>query len=52
MKMASLSDKQAARCWEEAKWYLQVTGKGHVSRMIEYSIKKKDGDTKEPEGAE
>ena len=50
--MAYLTDKEAARCWEEAKWYLKVTGKGHISRMIEHSIKKKDGDTKEPEGAE
>ena len=50
--MASLSDKEAAECWEKDKHYLQVTGRGHVSRMIEYSIKKKDGDTKEPEGAE
>ena len=50
--MASLSDEQAAKCWEEAKWYLQTLGKGHISRMIEYSIKKKDGDTKEPEGAQ
>ena len=52
MKMASLSDEQAAECWEKAKWYLQTLGKGHISRMIEHSIKKKDGDTKEPEGAE
>ena len=50
--MASLSDEQAAKCWEEAKWYLQTLGKGHISRMIEYSIKKRHGDTKEPEGAE
>ena len=50
--MASLSDKQAAECWEEAKWYLQVTGKGHVIGMIEHLIKKRDGDTKEPEGAQ
>ena len=50
--MASLSDKEAAECWERAKYYFKITGRGHVSRMIEYSIKKKDGDTKEPKGAE
>ena len=50
--MASLSDEQAAECWEKAKWYLQTLGKGHISRMIEHSIKKRHGDTKEPEGAE
>lgn len=47
-----MTPDQAAKCWEKAKYYLQVTGRGHVSRMIEYSIKKRDGDTKEPEGAE
>jgi len=47
-----MTPDQAAKCWEEAKWYLQVTGRGHISRMIEHSIKKRDGDTKEPEGAE
>ena len=50
--MASLSDKQAAECWNKAKFYLRVMGKEHIGDMIEYSIKKKDGDTKEPEGAE
>ena len=49
--MASLSDKQAAKCWDKAKFYLRVMGKEHIGDMIEYTVKK-DGDTKEPEGAE
>lgn len=50
--MASLNDKLAALCWEEAKCYFNAMDRSHISRMIEHSIVNKYGHTEEPKGAE
>jgi hypothetical protein len=43
------SDHFKARCWENATHYLDALNKSEITRLIEYTIMKKYGNTEEPQ---